>query len=105
MQTNATFNITPDEMIAEFDQKMTEYSLYYVYIGAAVFVSSFFQVNMSQSMTKPTKRYVGPAKTQISLGIPQADHSLRCPHEQTLGPQLPTERTAKTLIRLGGCPG
>ena len=27
--------------------------------------------------------------------------SLRCPHEGTLGPQPPNERTAKTLIRLG----
>ena len=27
------------------------------------------------------------------------------PHEETLGPQLPIVRTAKTLIRLGGCPG
>ena len=27
--------------------------------------------------------------------------SLRCPHDETLGPQLPIERTAKTLIRLG----
>ena len=35
----------------------------------------------------------------------QSDQSLRCPHEETLGPQVPTERTAKTLIRLGGCPG
>ena len=35
----------------------------------------------------------------------QSDLSLRCPHEETLGPQLPTDRTAKTLIRLGGCPG
>ena len=26
-------------------------------------------------------------------------------HEETLGPQLPIVRTAKTLIRLGGCPG
>ena len=26
------------------------------------------------------------------------------PHEETLGPQLPIERTAKTLIRLGRCP-
>ena len=31
--------------------------------------------------------------------------SLRCPHEQSLGQYLPTERTAKTLIRLGGYPG
>ena len=34
-----------------------------------------------------------PAKTQISLGI-------RCPLEKTFGPELPTERTVKTLIRL-----
>ena len=26
-------------------------------------------------------------------------------HKETLGPSLPIERTAKTLIRLGGCPG
>ena len=35
----------------------------------------------------------------------QSDQSLRCPHEESLGTQLPVERTAKTLIRLGGCPG
>ena len=30
-----------------------------------------------------------------------SDQSLPCPHEETLGPLLPTEHTAKTLIRLG----
>ena len=35
----------------------------------------------------------------------QSDQSLRCTHEESLGPFLPIERTAKTLIRLGGCPG
>ena len=35
----------------------------------------------------------------------QSDQSLRCPHEECLGPQVPIELTAKTLIRLGGCPG
>ena len=36
----------------------------------------------------------------------QSDQSLHCPHEETLGPKLTTERsTANTLIRLGGCPG
>ena len=29
-----------------------------------------------------------------------SDQSLRCPHEETLGPQLPIECTAKTLIRV-----
>ena len=33
----------------------------------------------------------------------QSDQSLRCPHEESLG-QLPFKRTAKTLIRLDGCP-
>ena len=56
-------------------------------------------------MTKPTKWAVCPAKNQISLSIHQSDQSLRCPHEEALGPKLPIERTAKTLIRLGGCPG
>ena len=35
----------------------------------------------------------------------QSDQSLRCPLEESLGPELPIKRTAKTLIRLGGCPG
>ena len=35
----------------------------------------------------------------------QSDQSLHCPHEETLGPQLPIEHTTKTLISLGGCPG
>ena len=61
---------------------------------------------ISHLMTKPTKWHVRPAKTQISLGIPpQSDLSLCCPHEETLGPKLPIQRRAKTLIRLGGCPG
>ena len=34
-----------------------------------------------------------------------SDQSLRCPHEECSGPKQPTERTAKTLIRLGRCPG
>ena len=34
----------------------------------------------------------------------QSDQSLRCAHSESLGPKLPFERTAKTLIRSGGCP-
>ena len=46
-------------------------------------------------LDKTNKMAMRPAKTQISLG---------CPHEETLGPQLPIERTAKSLIRLGRMP-
>ena len=35
----------------------------------------------------------------------QSYQSLRCLHEETLGPWLSLECTVKTLIRLGGCPG
>ena len=35
----------------------------------------------------------------------QSDQSLRCSHEETLGPYLPSERRVKTLFRLGGCLG
>ena len=34
----------------------------------------------------------------------QSDQGLRCPHEESLGPRLPIEHTAKMLIRLGECP-
>ena len=42
---------------------------------------------------------------QWRLKSAQSDQRLCCPHEKTLGPQLPIERTAKTLVRLSGCPG
>ena len=54
--------------------------------------------DLSRSTTKPAKWPVRPAKTPISLGI-------RRVWSERLGPQLPIERTAKTLIRLGGFPG
>ena len=31
-----------------------------------------------------------------------SNESFRCPHDESLGPSLPNERTTKTLIRLGG---
>ena len=47
-----------------------------------------------------------PSKDSDRHGHPSSlIKSLRCPHEETLGPKLPIERTAKTLIRLGGSPG
>ena len=42
---NGTINETvKQEMLDEFNRQMTKYSLYYVYIGASVFVASFVQV-------------------------------------------------------------
>ena len=39
------------------------------------------------------------------LDQPGHPPSLISPREEALGPWVPTERTAKTLISLGGCPG
>ena len=61
--------------------------------------------HMSRAMTKPTKRLCVQRKLRSAWASAQSDQSPRCPHEETLGSYLPTERTAKTLIKLGGCPG
>ena len=60
---------------------------------------------MSRDMTKPTKCLCPQRRLRSAWASAQSDHSLRCPHEECLGTWLPIERTAKTLIRLGGCPG
>ena len=41
---------------------------------------------------------------QLYRSHQMTDQSLLCPHEESLGPKLANECTAKTLIRLGGCP-
>ena len=44
-------------------------------------------------------------RLRSALASAQADQNLHCPHEEALGPWLPIRCTAKTLIRLGRCPG
>ena len=71
-------------------------------------------------MTKPTMWLCVQRRLRSAWASAQADQSLRCPHEESLGPRLislrcpheeslgpwpPIQRRAKTLIRLGGCPG
>ena len=45
-----------------------------------------------------------PSEYSDQTGHPPSLIRVRCPHEESLGPWLPIERTAKTLIRRG-CPG
>ena len=62
-------------------------------------------LNVSHLMTKPTKWPLRPAKTQISLGIRLVwSKSSQCAQWVAEDPMF-FMRTAKTLIRLGGCPG
>ena len=60
---------------------------------------------MSRDMTKSTKWLCALRRLRSAWASTQSDQSLRCPHEESLGPSLPNECTAKTLIRLGRCPG
>ena len=60
---------------------------------------------MSRDMTKPTKWLCAQRRHRSAWASTRSVQHLRCPHEETLGPWLFIERTAKTLIRLGGCPG
>ena len=66
---------------------------------------SFQQYYMSRDMTKSTKWLCAQQRLRSAWASAQSNQSLRCPHEESLGPYLPTERTAKTLLRLGGCRG
>ena len=61
--------------------------------------------NLSRNMTKPAKWLCAQRRLRSAWASAQSDQSLRCPPEESLGPKLPIERTTKTLIRLGGCPG
>ena len=53
-------------------------------------------------MTKPTMWLCAQRGLRSAWASAQSDQSLRCPHEESLGPWLHIERTAKTLIRLVG---
>ena len=60
---------------------------------------------MSRNMTKPTKWVCAQRRIRSAWASAQSDQNFQCPHEENWGPQLPIERTVKTMIRLGGCPG
>ena len=74
--------------------------------GLNMFAScNFMQKHLSCLMTKPTKWFVHPAKTQICLGIlPVRSESWLCALWVTKDRSY-LHAIAKTLIRLGGCPG
>ena len=60
---------------------------------------------MSRVMTKPTKWLCAQRRLKWAWESAQSDQSLRCALNGLLRTQTFFVRTAKTLIRLGGCPG
>ena len=55
---------------------------------------------MGLCMKKNNKMACAPSKDSDQPGHPP-DQSLHCPLEESLGPQLPIEHTAKTLDQTG----
>ena len=60
---------------------------------------------MSRLMTKQQNGMCAQRRLRSAWASAQSDQSLRLPHDKSLCPYLPIECTAKTLIRLSGCPG
>ena len=59
----------------------------------------------TNKMTCAQRRFRSAWASAHLASLPPSLISLRCLHEEALGHWLPIIRTAKTLIRLGGCPG
>ena len=59
---------------------------------------------MSRLMTKPTMWLCAQRSLRSAWASAQSDQSLRCPHEESFDPYLPTERIAKTLDQTGRMP-
>ena len=45
---------------------------------------------------RTNKMACAPSEDRSAWASAQSDQSFRCPHEESLGPYLPTERTSKT---------
>ena len=58
--------------------------------------SSTYLSYLRRSMTKPKHGMCAQRRHRSAWASAHSDQSLHCPHEETLGPQLPLERTAKT---------
>ena len=66
---------------------------------------SGFNMKIEPRHDKTIKMICAPSEDSDQPGHPPSLISQHCPPEAKVGPKLPIERTAKTLIRLGGCPG
>ena len=87
----------------------SEDPVYTVYSSVCIFWMQYSMAKPHYSNEPPhdktNKMMCAQRRLRSAWASAQSDHSLHCSHEETLGPQLPIERTAKTLIRLCGCPG
>ena len=78
-------------------------SMIIVWLQTWLIVWSFLKFHFSCLMTKPTKWYVRPAKTGISLGVCQIWSVFTVHSMGSWGPTV-SSGGQQRLIRLGGCP-
>ena len=94
-------NSSSDDYIILTDYTITGWSQR----ACSVVPSDFFRSELSRDMTKPTKWLCAQRRFRSAWASAQSDQSLRCALSGSLRTQGFFMRTAKTLIRLGGCPG
>ena len=75
------------------------------FVRSMIIFSHASQQNMSRLITKPTQWQCVQRRFRSAWASAQSDQSHRCALNGKLRTQAFFMRTAKTLIRLGGCPG
>ena len=68
-------------------------------------ILKYFVIHIWAATWQNQQNECAPSEDSDQPGHPPILISLCCPHEESLGPKLPIKRTAKTLTRLGRCPG
>ena len=90
--------------VVSYRQKYVHYVLVNCLWGLSLSGNSVSRLTDRLGVTKPTKWLCPRQRLRSAWSSAQSDQSLCCPHEESLGPSLPIEHTAKTLIRLGISP-
>ena len=72
-------------------------------VSISFLLSSFWSIAYEPADDKTNKMTYAPSEDSDQPGQWPSLICLRCPHEESLGPHLPSAQ--RRLIRLGGCPG
>ena len=99
----------PDCSVWSGSPMLARLCIFWAHYSKFRIITAFFEVSKFFKIWAMTwqnhQSGCAPSEDSDRLGHLPSLISLRCPHEESSGPYLPIEQTAKTLIRLGGCPG
>ena len=68
-------------------------------------ILKYFVIHIWAATWQNQQNECAPTEDSDQPGHPPILIGLRCPHEESFGPKLPIKPAAKTLFRLGRCPG